>query len=271
MIKTELPILSFLDVETTGLSTAYSDRICELAILRCNGQKEAAPWQSLVNPRRPISPGATAINGITNRMVARSPVFGKIAREVLEFLEGTTLVCHNAPFDLSFLAAELENCGIEMPNFPVIDTLKIARQYFDFPSNSLGNIAAYLEIDVKEKHRALADVYTTHKIFNYFWSELTRQGINQIDRFLTTHIWFPRRFDKKDETSLPPMLEEAMRSKKNIHLYYLSGSGEETKRIIKPLRILGRLDYLYLEAFCQLRKEKRTFRLDRIVKMKIVS
>lgn len=269
--KGKLPVLAFLDLETTGLSTAYNDRICEIAILRCQGHRKMTHWESLINPLRPISPAASAVNGITNKMVVDSPLFKHVAKKVLELIDGAVLVCHNAPFDLSFLAAELEECGHTLPNSPVIDTLKIARQHFDFPSNSLGNIAAYLEIDVKEKHRAMADVYTTHKIFNYFWAELSKQGITQLDQILTSHIWFPRSPGRREGgLNLPPLLEEAIRSQKNIYLSYLSRSGEETKRVVKPLKIVSRFDYPCLEAFCQLRNEKRIFRLDRIVKMKMI-
>lgn len=190
--KATLPVLAFLDVETTGLSTAHNDRICEIAILRCQGQQKITHWETLINPLRPISPGASAVNGITNEMVERSPLFKNVAPKVLELIDGAVLVCHNAPFDLSFLAAELEACGRTLPNLPVIDTLRIARQHFDFPSNSLGNIAAYLEIDVTEQHRAMADVYTTHKVFNHFWNELTNRGAVQFDQILSSHIWFPK-------------------------------------------------------------------------------
>ncbi len=272
MDKLILPELAIVDVETTGLSTAYNDRVCEIAILRCQGPKKLASWESLVNPTRPISPGASAVNGITNRMVAGSPLFEDVADKILELVEGAVLVCHNVPFDLSFLSAEFENCGRTFPNLSAIDTLKIARQYFDFPSNSLGNIAAYLEIDVKEAHRAMADVVTTHKILNYFLNELGKRGLEQFDQLYTSHIWFPRSsLHKEKNVSLPPLLDEAIRSKRNVHLSYLSKTGEETRRVVLPLKIITRNDYLYLEAFCQLRNEKRTFRLDRVVKMKLLT
>jgi DNA polymerase III epsilon subunit family exonuclease len=272
MEKKDLPILAFVDVETTGLSTAYNDRIIEIALLKCQGAKILGRWESLVNPCRPISPGASAVNGITNKMVAAAPKFGKIAAKLLEHLQDTVLVCHNVPFDLGFLSAEFENCGRTFPNLNAIDTLKIARQYFDFPSNSLGNIAAYLEIDVEGQHRAMVDVVTTHRIFTYFFDELVKRGLEQFDQLYTPHFWFPRSsLQEKKTVSLPPLLEEALKSKKNIQLSYLSGAGEETRRVVIPLKIINRYDYLYLEAFCQLRNEKRTFRLDRVIKMKLLS
>jgi len=272
MDKNSLPELAFVDVETTGLSTAYNDRVCEIAILRARGAKKIAAWESLINPCRPISPGASAVSGITNKMVARAPHFKNFADKILELVDGAVLVCHNAPFDVSFLCAEFENCGRTFPNLQAIDTLKIARQYFDFPSNSLGNIAAYLEIDVEEHHRAMADVVTTHKIFTYFFDELIKRGLESFDQLYTSHIWFPRSALHGEKTvSLPPLLEEAIRSKKNLHICYLSGSGDETRRIVMPIKIISRFDYLYLEAFCQLRNEKRTFRLDRVTKMKLIT
>ena len=271
MEKNKLPDLAFVDVETTGLSTAYNDRVCEIAILRCQGAKKIAQWQSLINPTRPISPGASAVNGITNKMVANAPLFKDVADKILKLVDDAVLVCHNVPFDLSFLCAEFENCGRTFPNLSAIDTLKIARQSFDFPSNSLGNIAAYLEIDVEEHHRAMADVVTTHKIFTYFLNELNKRGLEQFDQLYTSHIWFPRSsLHEKQTVTLPPLLEEAIKSKRNLHLFYLSKTGEETRRVVIPLKIISRFDYLYLEAFCQLRNEKRTFRLDRIIKMKLL-
>lgn len=272
MDKNDLPVLSFVDVETTGLSTAYKDRVCEIAILKCQGTKVLDKWESLINPCRPISPGASAVNGITNKMVARAPHFKVFADRILEIVTDTVLVCHNVPFDLSFLSAEFENCGRTFPNLNAIDTLKIARQYFDFPSNALGNIAAYLEIDVEGRHRAMVDVVTTHKIFTYFYAELCKRGLESFDQLYTPHFWFPRSgLHEKKEVALPPLLEEALRSKTSIQISYFSGNGEETRRVVMPLKIINRHDYMYLEAFCQLRNEKRTFRLDRITKMKLLS
>ena len=112
------------------------------------------------------------------------------------------------------------------PNLNAIDTLKIARQHFDFPSNSLGNIAAYLEIDVEGQHRAMADVVTTHKVLTYFLAELAKRDMKQFDQLYTSHFWFPRSsLQQKKTVSLPPLIDEALKSKKNIQLTYLSGIG----------------------------------------------
>jgi DNA polymerase-3 subunit epsilon len=91
---------------------------------------------SLVNPLRPVSPGASAINGITDLMVAGAPHFIDLLPRILRFIENDVLVFHNAPFDLSFLRAESRLAGGEWPENPVVDTLVLARRTGRFRSHS---------------------------------------------------------------------------------------------------------------------------------------
>ena len=52
---------------------------------------------------------------------------------------------------------------------------------------------------------------------------------------------------------------------RRVRIAYTSGYGESSIRIIEPVRIYqGRNGYTYLRAYCHLREEERTFRLDRI-------
>ncbi|MBN1621021.1 MAG: 3'-5' exonuclease [Endomicrobiales bacterium] len=169
--------LSFLDVETTGLSVSCNDRICEIAIMRYSNSGEKTFWQSLVNPQRPISSEASRVNKISDDMVKDAPVFDGVKDRVLELINDSVIVCHNAPFDLSFITYEFEKCGVTIKDLQIIDTLKIARQYFNFPYNSLGSIANLIGIQTKNKHRALPDVLMTFQIFNYFLVELSKDGI----------------------------------------------------------------------------------------------
>src|SRR5512142_226372 len=103
--------LAFLDVETTGLNAYLGDRICEIAIVRSFRDEVETRYQTLVNPGRRISPGAAAVNHITDEDVADAPRFWVIAEAVRELLEGAIVVCHNAPFDLSFVTTEMQRVG----------------------------------------------------------------------------------------------------------------------------------------------------------------
>jgi len=63
-------------------------------------------------------------------------------------------------------------------------------------------------------------------------------------------------------------LEAAIQTGKPLCIRYWSASrGESTDRIIQPERIEWRGDHLCLVAHCHLRGAKRTFRLDRIIKI----
>jgi len=151
------------DVETTGLSAADGHRVCEIALLRFHRGTVVDSLVSLVNPLRPIDPGASAVNGITNRMVARAPTFSELFPRILGFLGEDPLVFHNAPFDLSFLRAEARLAGGAWPGNPVLDTLVLARRTGRFRSHSLPNICRELGIGFAF-HRAEADAWAAGKL-----------------------------------------------------------------------------------------------------------
>ncbi len=152
-----------VDVETTGLAPSDGHRVCEIALLRFLRGTVVDSLVSLVNPLRPISPGASAVNGITDAMVIRAPTFPDLFPRILEFLGEDTLVFHNAPFDLSFLRMEARVAGGEWPENPVIDTLALARRTGRFRDHSLSAICYRLGIGASF-HRAEADAYAAGKL-----------------------------------------------------------------------------------------------------------
>jgi DNA polymerase-3 subunit epsilon len=152
-----------VDVETTGIDASDGHRVCEVAMLKFLRGDVIDSLVSLVNPMRPISPGASAINGITDPMVAGAPCFCDLFPRILAFIENDVLVFHNAPFDLSFLRAEARIAGGEWPGNPVVDTLLLARRTGRFRSNSLSSICRDLGIGAGF-HRAEADAYAAGKL-----------------------------------------------------------------------------------------------------------
>ena len=170
-----------LDTETTGLSPATGGKICELAIsISQNGQK-IEEFSTLLNPQMPMHPEVIAIHGITNEMVKDAPVFADIVPQLLDLLDGCVLVAHNADFDLSFLRGEMEHCGLHFPNYPILDTLKLARKNGCFARNNLGMIATTLGIDAAGAHRALADVRMTEKVLYHFLQDFMRGGVTTLE------------------------------------------------------------------------------------------
>lgn len=158
----ELPYVA-ADVETTGLSAWDGHRVCEIALLRFLHGTVVNSLVSLVNPLRPVSPGASAVNGITTAMVAGAPTFAELFPRILAFLGDDTLVFHNAPFDLSFLQMEARLAGGEWPPNPVLDTLALARRTGLFRDHSLAALCARLGITAAF-HRAESDAYAAGKL-----------------------------------------------------------------------------------------------------------
>ena len=113
--------LVFLDVETTGLEPWRRDRICEVAMLRCQTGEALDALSRLINPQRLMDPRAQAIHGLSDEMLRDAPPFGQVAPQVLDFLRDAILVGHNIAFDLSFLAAELRRAHIPMPEVWALD------------------------------------------------------------------------------------------------------------------------------------------------------
>jgi len=158
----ETPFVA-IDVETTGLDPASGHRVCEIALLRFLRGTVVDSLVSFVNPLRPISPGASAVNGISDRMVADSPTFPELFPGILEFLADDPQVFHNAPFDLSFLRHEARLAGGRWPDNPVIDTLVLARRRLRFRSHSLSALCGELGIG-SVFHRAEGDAWAAGKL-----------------------------------------------------------------------------------------------------------
>jgi DNA polymerase-3 subunit epsilon len=174
-----------LDTETSGLSPKYGGRICEVAVVTFKGGLETGRWSTLLDPQCRIDPGAMAVHGITNAMVAGQPTFAEAVDELDALLQGTVLVAHNAPFDVNFLTAEYTRIGRVMPAVPVLCTLKLARRHFKFPSNKLGSIAAALGVEQSVAHRAMADTEALAGIFNHFLREFEKKGVTTLEGLLT--------------------------------------------------------------------------------------
>ena len=188
--------LAFLDVETTGLRPDLGDRVVEIAIVRALGQTEVTRFVSLVHPQCRLNSEATRINRITPNMVADAPTFADLVDQIQPLLEDVILVCHNAPFDLGFLEAELRRVGVPVWNGVALDTLAFARRQYWFRRNSLTSIAGQLGIRTQGAHRALADALTTQAIFRRFANRLSQQGRPLVADWLRMQggrVWRPSR------------------------------------------------------------------------------
>ncbi|NLG51802.1 MAG: WYL domain-containing protein [Chloroflexi bacterium] len=264
----DIPLL-YLDVETTGLNPAYGDRIIEVGALRCEYGEIVGSLEQLVNPQRGISSGAFAVNGISNEMLADAPMFHQIIDQLTPLMEGAVIVGHNVGFDLSFLAAEFAQIGLTLPEPVALDTCRLARQCFVFPSYSLTRLADFLGIEVGTAHRAMADVLVTRELFNRIAYKLWRRGVRTLEAFVQAQGGLPG-YEIAQPRNVPPLVQEALRRNTLLRLSYTAESGEITDRLVRPLKLTTLGGNLSIVAYCYLRHARRNFRLDRIVAMELV-
>src|SRR5215468_4566497 len=232
---------TFVDVETTGLDPATGDRVCEIALLRVQGDREIARFESLVHPQRSMHPGALAVHGITDAM----------------------LVAHNARFDMGFLRHEWQMAGYTFPSLAVADTLALAQARYRFRHNSLGAIASELGVTPTALHRAMADVCTTWQVWQRFVADMRQEGPVTL-----AHVLYPHsRRPVEELTALVTTLQEALPTGKPVQLRYQPEKAPATVRVVQPLEVYYERGHGYMRAFCHLRREERHFRLDRIVEL----
>ena len=256
---------AFLDLETTGLSSWFGDRICEVGIVITEGKRIKEQYQTLVNPERPLSVGAASTNGLTDEELAEAPRFAEVADSIVGLLNEAVVICHNAKFDAQFLDSEFHRIEREFQIPNLIDTLMMARQYYEMPSYSLGFIARSFHLPMTVKHRALDGALAARGIF-FAMMEQMKQFNKPLDEYIGIYnspAW------PDEGIELPTELGEAIYSNKRMFIRYVDGDGGETERWITPKQVMGLADYVYLQAYCHLRNDERNFRLDRIVEVKV--
>lgn len=180
----DLTFVAF-DFETTGLFPA-NDRIVEFGAVKFSPSREIAVFEELANPGMAIHPEAGRVSGITDEMVAGKPTVESVLPRFMEFLGDAVLLAHNAEFDVGFLRAELQRCGMSTVINTIIDTLKLAKRTFPGKkSYSLQNLVQMLDIPVNTAHRGLDDAYQCMKLFERCVDELSFMGELPLSDVLT--------------------------------------------------------------------------------------
>ena len=153
-----------LDTETTGLEVKQGHRIIEIGAVLLNDRKKSEEhFHTYLNPSRLIDEEASKVHGIMNEDLVDKPFFEQIAEEFLEFIDGSTLVIHNAAFDVGFLNNELKLASSKYPMLEEVceieDSLALAKDKFPGQRNSLDALANRFDISGYDRtfHGALLD------------------------------------------------------------------------------------------------------------------
>ena len=157
------------DTETTGLNPGGGDRIVEIGCIEIFNRVETGRhFHCYFFPERDMPFEAEMVHGLTNVFLSDKPLFADKVDELLEFIEDSPLVAHNAGFDFGFLNFELERCGRP----PVCmsrmrDTLQLARMKHPGAKHSLDALCMRFGIDRSQrvKHGALLDAQLLAQVY----------------------------------------------------------------------------------------------------------
>jgi len=162
--------LIVLDTETTGIKPSEGHRIIEVgAVQILDREITSTEFHRYVQPNRKVGESVN-IHGITDKFLINKPQFSQISDDLLSFIDGSTLVIHNAPFDLGFLNNELKIIGFKETIesiCPIIDTLELSKQQRPGTMHNLDALCRRFGIDTsaRTRHGALLDAKILAQVY----------------------------------------------------------------------------------------------------------
>ncbi len=177
----------FLDTETTGPDPATAE-VCEVAFIlaeysgfTCTGEKKV--FESLVKPSVPIPPEASAVNGISNRMVENAPSASEVYSQIRQLAENADYIsAHNLPYDQTILNRQYPDIFSRFDRISGIDTLRLSRHVFqEIPSHALQALRYRYELDEGlqgNAHRALFDTELVQVLLHHLLKHDCMRNMN---------------------------------------------------------------------------------------------
>jgi DNA polymerase-3 subunit epsilon len=175
-----------VDLETTGgrmngRDGKAADAITEIGAVKVRGGVVLGEFATLVDPGRSIPPQIVQLTGITTAMVCDAPTIAAVLPMFLEFAHGAVLVAHNARFDMGFLRAAADQCGIRWARPQTLCTVQLARRVLsreEAPSVRLAALARLFAVSSEPTHRALDDARATVEVLHALIERVGNLGVH---------------------------------------------------------------------------------------------
>jgi len=163
-----------IDVETTGLSPFRGDRIIEIGAVALEDGIVVKEFHTLINVSERIHAAARQVHGITDEMLIGKPKADEVMPQFRTFISDSTLVAHNARFDMGFISHEFTRLGMGLTN-PYHCTLELSRSlYPELMNHKLETVYRHLCGRIPEeakRHRALDDA----RLVARMWVEMMKR------------------------------------------------------------------------------------------------
>ncbi len=154
------------DIETTGFDP-NNDEIIEIAAIRVRNNTVKECFTSLVKPNNEVSAFVANLTGITNEMLETAEDIKSVLSQFIDFVGTDIVVGHNVSFDINFINNNSVKCFQKAFCNDYVDTLRLSRKYVQgAEDHKLQTLIQYFNIESDTAHRALADCYSTQKLYD---------------------------------------------------------------------------------------------------------
>lgn len=257
------PIVAF-DTETSGAYPIESEIIELGAVKWLNGQI-VDRFQTLLKPSKPLVPENIRIHGITNEMVADAPLMKDQILRFCEFIDGSILLAHHAPFDLGFLTIEIEKHNLVFPHNVHLCSSLLSRALLTTTNHKLQTLVKELKLTGGDAHRAYDDAYACLQVFlkcvDKLKPEVTLNELLAIQKKVMQWQNF-RIFSSGDDKII--QIATSILNHGSLNIIYDGGQTKGKPRPIRPFGIVRNPDGDYINAECGLDLQRKRFYIEKI-------
>jgi len=185
-----------LDTETTGLKPRDGHRIIEIgALVVYNREVTDEHYHQYINPMHKVDEEALSVHGLSNEFLSDKPLFERIVDDFIEFVKGSELVIHNAPFDVGFLNHEFNLCGknIQLEDIcKITDSLTYAKKKHPGAKNNLDALCKRYGIGNEHRtlHGALLDSEILAQVYLAMTGGQTKLNLNSNNHSASAGLQF---------------------------------------------------------------------------------
>lgn len=185
--------IAVLDFETAN---HQPNSACQLGIAIVESWKIVRQKKWLIRPRRLyFSPRCVAVHGITPSDVLTAPTWEEMWSEVLDWIDGTVVIAHNAGFDANVLLSTCMLYGLALPPLDLQCTRLISkRSWPSLRSHSLASMAEHFSLEFQH-HDALEDAKVAAQLLIWAAEKHQAENLEQLEDqlgLIRGRIWSDR-------------------------------------------------------------------------------
>lgn len=257
------PVVAF-DTETSGAYPLESE-IVELGAVKWFEGKIIGKFQTLLKPSKPMTEENIKIHGITNEMVADAPKMQSEIIKFCDFIDGSVLLAHHAPFDLGFVTIDIEKNKLRLPDTYNLCSSLLSRALLTTTNHKLQTLIKELNLVGGDAHRAYDDAYACLQVLFKCIEKIGED--NSLKRLSDIQgkdlSWHNYQIYQQSGKTLG-YLVKAIEQNKSVNIIYEGGQTKNKVRPITPKGIVRNPDGDYVHAECGLDLQRKRFYVDKI-------